>query len=88
MKYRVEEGNGSEVASEIGSMGEFLMTGVNFSISVCLPCNTSLKSLEDLNFIGILNETPPSSLLTNAAVALLMEELKKIGVETGGGVEK
>ena len=53
-----------------------------------MPCNTSLKSLEDLNFIGILNETPPSSLLTNAAVALLMEELKKIGVETGGGVEK
>ena len=64
------------------------MTGVNFSLAVCLPCNTSLKSLEDLNFIGILNETPPSSLLTNAAVALLMEELKKIGVETGGGVEK
>ena len=47
-----------------------------------MPCNTSLKSLEDLNFIGILDETlPSSSVLTSAAVALLKEELKKIGVE-------
>ena len=44
------------------------------------PCNAALKSREDLNFIGILNERERRlPLLTEA---LLMEEkLEKIGVE-------
>ena len=52
-------------------------------IGSCLslrPCNAALKSREDLNFIGILNERERRlPLLTEA---LLMEEkLEKIGVE-------
>ena len=70
-KYtRGQDRNYSEVA-------RYKITGNCLSLR---PCNASLKSREDLNFIGILNERERR--LPLLSVALLMEEkLEKIGAE-------